>query len=61
MKIKVRRYQNGDAKSLDEIYYNTIHNINSNDYTKEQLDVCAPSVYSIKGYVNWDLFDQLIV
>ncbi len=28
-KIQVRRYQDGDAKFLSQIYYNTIHTVNA--------------------------------
>jgi len=41
-KIKVRRYQEGDAKFLSQIYYTTIHTINAKDYTKEQRNAWAP-------------------
>ena len=40
-KIQVRRYQDGDAKFLSQIYYNTIHTVNAKDYTKNQLDAWA--------------------
>lgn len=55
MKIKIRRYQNGDAEFLDEIYYNTIHTINAQDYTKEQLDAWAPkfSESSLHDFKEW--------
>ena len=42
-KIQVRRYQDGDAKFLSQIYCNTIHTVNAKDYTKEQLDAWAPA------------------
>lgn len=50
--IKIRRYLNGDAKILDEIYYNTIHIINAKDYTKEQLNEWAPK-YSEQDFNEW--------
>ncbi len=40
--IQVRRYKEGDAKFLSQIYYNTIHIVNAKDYSKEQLDAWAP-------------------
>lgn len=36
-----RKYQSSDCKELTELFYNTVHNINAKDYTKEQLDVWA--------------------
>lgn len=40
--IHIRTYQEQDTKELAKIYYYTIHNINSRDYSKEQLNVWAP-------------------
>lgn len=40
--ITVRKYQTGDDEFLAEIYYNTIHTVNREHYTQEQLDVWAP-------------------
>lgn len=41
-KISIRKYQPEDAKALAQIYFNTIHRINSQHYSKEQVDVWAP-------------------
>jgi len=41
-KITVRTYKNCDAQDLAEIYYQTIHNVNIKDYTKQQIDAWAP-------------------
>jgi putative acetyltransferase len=41
-KIIIREYMTSDAKNLAEIYYYTIHNINSRDYTEEQINAWAP-------------------
>lgn len=37
----IRKYQPSDCKELTELFYNTVHNVNAKDYTKEQLDVWA--------------------
>jgi GNAT superfamily N-acetyltransferase len=50
--IQVRRYQEGDAKEIAHLYYNTIHNVNSKDYTKVQLDAWAPWT-SVQNYSGW--------
>lgn len=39
--MEIRRYQQSDCKELTELFYNTIHTVNANDYTKEQLNVWA--------------------
>lgn len=41
-KIIVREYKPEDAQDLANIYYNTIHQINSQHYTAEQVNVWAP-------------------
>ena len=33
----VRRYQPCDCKEITELFYDTVHTVNSKDYTKEQL------------------------
>ena len=37
----IRKYKSLDCKYLAELFYQTVHTINTNDYTKEQLDVWA--------------------
>ncbi|WP_131782883.1 GNAT family N-acetyltransferase [Legionella gresilensis] len=41
-KITVRPYQEVDAPALAAIYYNTIHQVNSRDYSPEQINAWAP-------------------
>ncbi len=45
--MNIREYKASDCKSLSELFYNTVHSINSRDYTEEQLSVWAT------GYVNF--------
>lgn len=40
-RVEIRRYQQSDCKELAELFYNTVHAVNANDYTKEQLNVWA--------------------
>lgn len=37
----VRKYQPCDCKEITELFYNTVHTINSKDYTEEQLAAWA--------------------
>lgn len=37
----IRKYQQGDCKKITELFYNTVHTVNSKDYSKEQLTVWA--------------------
>lgn len=41
--MQIRRFKEGDESTLWEIFYNTIHRINANDYTQEQVDAWAPA------------------
>ncbi len=50
--IAVRKYKAEDAGSIAQLYYHTIHNINSHDYTEEQVNVWAP-YDSVKDYSGW--------
>jgi putative acetyltransferase len=40
--ISIRDYQPEDVQALAKIFYNTIHKINIQHYTEEQVDVWAP-------------------
>lgn len=41
-KILIRNYRAEDAQTLADIFYHTIHRINIQHYTQEQVDVWAP-------------------
>ncbi len=40
--MKIRRYKENEITDLWNLYFNTIHNVNTADYTKEQIDAWAP-------------------
>ena len=40
--ISIRDYEPKDVESLARIFYNTIHKVNIQHYTKEQIDAIAP-------------------
>ena len=42
-KIAVRDYRPEDVQTLANIFFNTIHKINIQHYTEEQVDVWAPT------------------
>lgn len=42
MKITIRQYTSADAKETAELFYNTVHAVNSHDYTDRQLHAWAP-------------------
>ena len=37
----IREYQQNDCKEITELFYNTVHTVNSKDYTEEQLTAWA--------------------
>ena len=41
-KILIKNYEEEDAPFLAAIYFNTIHNINTKDYSPEQINAWAP-------------------
>jgi putative acetyltransferase len=43
IKILIRTYRHEDTQAIASIYYNTIHRINIQHYTKEQVDEWAPA------------------
>lgn len=48
----VRRYMTSDCEQLAELFYQTVHTVNSKDYTNEQLDVWANGNVNTK---EWDI------
>jgi putative acetyltransferase len=40
----VRTHRNSDIPNISRLYYDTIHRVNSRDYTREQIDAWAPEV-----------------
>lgn len=60
--ITTRPYNKNDAHDLSLIYYNTIHNINSKDYTPGQINAWAPtSSLEIKDWQKkWERIPPII-
>ncbi len=49
--ITIKLYKESDSQALANIYYNTIHHINSKDYSKEQIEAWAPkSCLELEGW-----------
>lgn len=55
--IIIRDYQPGDGQVLRELYFSTVHNINSRDYTRDQLQAWAPDEYDEAA---WDTHLQAL-
>ncbi|QLH35441.1 MAG: hypothetical protein HWD61_04180 [Parachlamydiaceae bacterium] len=37
--IKVRPYQMSDQDQIEQLFYDTVHEINSRDYSQEQINL----------------------
>lgn len=48
----LRKYVSSDCVELTELFYNTVHQVNADDYTQAQLDVWAPVEADL---VKWDM------
>jgi len=46
----IRKYQSTDCKVLTELFYNTVHEVNAKDYTKEQLNVWAENKIDLEKW-----------
>ncbi|KOM98471.1 acetyltransferase [Clostridium botulinum] len=49
--MNIRMYQSEDCREIVELFYNTVHSINSRDYNNAQLDVWASKEIDID---SWD-------
>ncbi|MEG1001900.1 GNAT family N-acetyltransferase [Clostridium sp.] len=49
--MKIRSYQSKDCTEIIELFYNTVHFVNSKDYNDRQINVWAPKNIS---KIKWD-------
>ncbi len=57
--MNIRMYQSEDCREIVELFYNTVHSINSRDYNNAQLDVWASKEIDIDSWIN--LFHNIIL
>jgi putative acetyltransferase len=43
--MRIRRVERADITPISRLYYETVHRVNSRDYSPEQIDAWAPRVY----------------
>jgi putative acetyltransferase len=48
--MELRKYKSEDCTTLAELFFNTVHTINSKDYSKAQLDVWATGNVDISAW-----------
>lgn len=46
----LREYRPSDCEEITKLFYNTVHTVNAEDYTKDQLDVWAPAAADLKQW-----------
>ena len=46
----LREYTPDDCKAIAELFYNTVHTVNSKDYTPAQLDAWAPAAPDVSAW-----------
>src|SRR5258707_1191741 len=49
-KLRVRRFHVSDAEEIVELFRGTVHNVNSRDYSDEQLEAWAPAQIDVKTW-----------
>lgn len=47
----IRKYLKSDCESCARLFYETVHNVNTADYTKQQLEAWAPNIPDLQ---MWD-------
>jgi putative acetyltransferase len=52
MSISIRKYVAGEEVVLRELFFETIHNVNSSDYTEQQVNVWAPQQYNAEDWLQ---------
>ena len=44
--MDIRPYKESDIPAISQLYFNTIHRVNSRDYTPQQIRAWAPTIYA---------------
>ncbi|WGV23175.1 GNAT family N-acetyltransferase [Halotia branconii] len=50
--MEIWKYQISDTTAIMKLFYDTIHEINIRDYTKEQVDAWAPANMNTEAWIN---------
>ncbi|WP_455210317.1 GNAT family N-acetyltransferase [Kaarinaea lacus] len=50
--MHLRRYQKSDIPQIAQLYYDTIHQVNSKDYSPSQIQAWAPRVYPTRFWAT---------
>ena len=50
--MRLRRYKKSDIPQIASLYYDTIHQVNSKDYSPSQIQAWAPRVYPTRFWAT---------
>jgi putative acetyltransferase len=50
--MKIRTYEISDAQELMQLFYDTVHEVNIQDYTPEQVNAWAPANMNIEAWTK---------
>ncbi|MBH8553384.1 GNAT family N-acetyltransferase [Nostocaceae cyanobacterium CENA357] len=50
--MKIRTYKTSDTAAIMRLFYDTIHEVNIADYTKEQVDAWAPANIDTEAWIS---------
>lgn len=59
--MDIRPYIEADIPAISRLYFNTVHRVNSRDYTQEQIRAWAPTIYSNSHWVQRFLKRRVLV
>ena len=59
--MNLRKYRSGDWGEVVKLFYETVHFVNSADYTKKQLDAWVPKDMSLPAFENRLLNNYTVV
>lgn len=59
--MDIRPYQEADIPAIARLYFNTVRRINARDYTREQIQAWAPTIYSNSYWSQRFLKKQVLV
>jgi putative acetyltransferase len=48
--MKIRKYQPADCKEITQLFYDTVHSVNTKDYSQEQVDAWATGTVNIEKW-----------
>ena len=51
-RVQIRSFRKGEEQNLYQLFYETVHSVNSKDYNQEQIEVWAPKSFDKQ---KWEL------